>query len=101
MQQIVDLALDGAHFHLGIDQAGGADDLLYDDACGFGQLVGAGRGADVDGLVDAGLELLEGEGAIIERAGEAEAVVDEVLLAGAVAVPHAPDLRERSGATRP
>ena len=58
----------------------------------LGELVGAGRGGDVDGLVDAGLELLELEGAVVHGGGQAEAVVDEVLLAAAVAVPHAVDL---------
>ncbi len=41
----------------------------------------------------AGLELFEVERAVVEGGGQAEAVVDEVLLAAAVAVPHAVDLR--------
>ena len=76
----------------GIDEAGGADDLLDDDAGGAGEFVGAGRGGDVDGLVDAVLELLEFERAVVHGGGQAEAVVDEILLAAAVAVPHAVDL---------
>ena len=58
------------------------------------ELVGAGRGGDVDDLVDAVLELFELERAVVERRGQAEAVVDEVLLARAVAVPHAVELRD-------
>ena len=77
----------------GIDEAGGADDLLDDDAGGARELVGAGRGGDVDGLVDAVLELLEFERAVVHGRGQTEAVVDEILLAAAVAEPHAVDLR--------
>ena len=33
-EQVVDLAFDGADFDFGIDEAGGADDLLDDDAGG-------------------------------------------------------------------
>jgi hypothetical protein len=42
--------------------------------------------------VDAVFELFEFEGAIVARGRQAEAVVDEVLLAALVAVPHAVDL---------
>ena len=58
-EEVVDLAVDGADFDLRVDEAGGADDLFDDDAGGFGQFVRAGRGGDVDGLVDAVLELFE------------------------------------------
>ena len=39
------------------------------------------------------LELLEGEGAVVERGGHAEAIFDQGLLAGAVSVVHAAHLR--------
>ena len=91
-EEVVDLAFDGADFDLWVDEAGGADDLFDDYAGGFGEFVGAGGGGDVDDLAGAGLELLEAEGAVVHGGGEAEAVVDEVLLAGAVAVPHAVEL---------
>jgi hypothetical protein len=39
------------------------------------------------------LELLEGERAIVDRRGHAEAVVDQRLLARAIAVIHAANLR--------
>ncbi len=42
----------------GIDEAGGADDLFDDYAGGLGEFVGAGRGGDVDGLVDCGSRTL-------------------------------------------
>ena len=93
-EEVVDLAFDGADFYYGVDEAGGADDLFDDYAGGFGELVGAGGGGDVDDLAGAGLELFEAEGAVVHGGGEAEAVVDEVLFAGAVAVPHAVELRD-------
>ncbi len=93
MQQVVHLALDGTDLYLRIDQAGGADDLLHDHAAALGQLIRAGSGADENDLVDARLELLEGQRAVIERRRQAEAEVNQVLLAGAVAVPHAAHLR--------
>ena len=70
-----------ADLDLGIGEAGGADDLFDDDAGGFGELVGAGCGGDVDDLAGARFELLEAKRAVVERRGKAEAVVDEVLLA--------------------
>ena len=93
-EEVVDLAFDGADFDYGVDEAGGADDLFYDYAGGFGELVGAGGGGDVDDLAGAGLELFEAEGAVVHGGGQAEAVVDEVLFAAAVAVPHAVELRD-------
>src|SRR6185437_891738 len=93
-EEVVDLALDGADLDLGGAEAGGADDLFDDDAGGFGEFVGAGRGGDVNDLAGARLELLELERAVVHGGGQAESVVDEVLLARAVAVPHAVELRD-------
>ena len=64
-QKIVDLALHGADFGLRIDESGGADDLLDDDSGGFSEFVGTGSGGNVNGLIDAMLELLEFERAIV------------------------------------
>ena len=85
---------DGTDFYFGVDEAGGADDLLDHDAGGTRELVGAGGGGDVDDLAGAVFELFELEGAVVHGGGQAEAVVDEVLLAAAVAVPHAVELRD-------
>ena len=74
LHEVVHLALGGLDLDGGVDQAGGADDLL-DDLLAVLVLVGAGRGADVDGLIDVALELVEGEGAVVGGGGEAEAVV--------------------------
>ena len=58
------------------------------------QLVGRGRGADADELADALLEFLKAQGAVVKRAGQAEAVGDQRLLARAVAVIHRANLRQ-------
>ena len=87
-EQVVDLGGHRPHFDLGIDQAGGADDLL-DHLPGVLQLVGAGRGRDEDGLRRQALELVEAQRPVVERRRQAEAVFDQVLLAGAVATVHA------------
>ena len=79
---------------LGIEHAGRADDLL-DDRRAVLVLVRARRGGDEDRLVDVSLELVEGQRAVVERRGQAEAVVDQHLLARAVAVEHAAHLRQR------
>ena len=94
MQQVVHLALDGTHFDLRIDQAGGPDDLLDHDAGGFGELIGTGRGRDIDHLVHAILELFESERTVVEGAGQAEAVIHQHLFARPVAMIHALQLRD-------
>ena len=83
-----------ANFYGRVYEAGGTDDLFYDNSGGLSEFVGAGRGGDVDDLAGAAFELVEFQGAIIHRAGKAKAIVDEVLLAAAVAVPHAVELRD-------
>ena len=78
----------------GIDEPGGTNDLLDHYAAGFGELVRPGRGGNVDDLVEAMLEFFEGERAIVERAGHAESVVHQSLLARAIAVEHAANLAD-------
>ena len=91
-EEVVDLALDGTDLHYGIDEASGSDDLFDDDSCGFGEFVGARGGRDVDDLTGARFEFFEAKGTIVHCRWEAEAVVDKVLFAAAVAVPHAVEL---------
>ena len=57
------------------------------------ELVRARRRRDEDHLVDLAEELVEAERAVVEGGREAEAVVDERLLARAVALVHPPELR--------
>ena len=61
---------------------------------------GAGRRRDVEHLAEPRLELLEVERPVVERRGQAEAVLDQRRLALAVAVVHAAHLRHRLVATR-
>jgi hypothetical protein len=49
---VIDLDADRAHLNLGVEEARGADDLLDDDAAGLLHLEVAGRGRDVDRLLD-------------------------------------------------
>ncbi len=56
---------------------------------------GPGRRAHVDRLVDGGLELLEGQRPVVERRRQAEAEVDQDLLARPVVLVHPDDLRDR------
>ena len=93
-EQIVHLSLDGADLHRGVQQAGGTDDLLHHHAGRLGEFVGAGRGGDVDQLVDAVFEFLEGERPVVERARHAETVGHQHFFARAVAVIHAVQLRD-------
>jgi len=94
LHEVVDLVVGGAHLDGRVEQAGGADDLVDDNAFGAHQLVVGGRGADVNGLRRQGFELVEGERTVVAGGRQAEAVLDEVLLAGAVAAIHGPDLRD-------
>ena len=95
LEQVVDLALGGTDRDLGVDDAGRADELLGDVALAAFQLVRSGRRAHVDGLVDGRLELLERQRPVVERRRQAEAEVDEDLLARPVVLVHAHDLRDR------
>ena len=93
VQQVVHLALDRPHFDWRIDQARGPNDLLDHHARRLGQLVRPRRGRDVDHLIHAVLEFFERQRTVVERAGQAESVLDQRFLARAVAVIHAVQLR--------
>ena len=85
----------GPHLDLGIDQARRADDLLDDDAL----RLAAARTRPASprrrcAWLHVRLELLELERPVVERARQAEAVLDQRLLARAVAAVHRPDLRD-------
>ena len=92
VQEIVDLMRGRTQLDLRVDDSGRPDDLLRDPGR-LPQLIGAGRRRDEDGLVDLAEELVEAKRAIVERGREPEAVLDERLLARAVALVHAADLR--------
>ena len=94
LEQVVDLALGRADGDRRVDDAGRPDELL-DDPLALLQLIGPGGGAHVHGLVDRRLELLEGQRPVVERGRQAEAEVDQDLLAGPVVLVHAHDLGDR------
>ena len=83
--QVVDLALGRLDDDLGVDQPGRPHDLL-DHLGGLLDLVGRRRGRQEDALVDPLVELVEAQRPVVRRRRQAEAVLDEGLLAGAVAL---------------
>jgi len=94
VHEVVDLALGGPHLDLGVDQPGRPDELLGDvDAVGKLEL--ARRRTHEDDLRHLGEELVDAERPIVERARQAEPVVDEGGLARTVALVHAGDLGQR------
>ena len=72
----------------------GAEQLLDDHPLALHQLPVGGRGAHVDRRALQLLELGEGQRAVVLGGREAEAVLDEVLLAGPVAAVHGVHLRQ-------
>jgi hypothetical protein len=92
LDEVVDLAPEGFDSDLRIDKASGTDDEFSDLIPGPFQFAGAGSGAYVEGVVLEGLEFGEAEGAVVEGAGETEAVFDEDGFAGEIAGVHAADL---------
>src|SRR5439155_12376732 len=93
-EQVIDLTVRRTDLDLGIDESRRPDDLL-DRPRRVLAFVRTRRRRDEDRLVETRLELVEGERTVVERAGQAEAVLDEDLLARAVAAVHAANLRER------
>ena len=92
--QVVDLVQRHAHLQRRVHQPRGADQLFDDHAFALHQLVVRGRGAHVDRRALQLFELREGQRAVVLGRREAEAVLHEVLLAGAVAAEHGVDLRQ-------
>ena len=94
LHKVVDLPFHRANLHPGVQQSGGADDLLHDVVRPL-PLVGPRRGGDEHRLTDAALKFLEFQRPVVEGAGQAEAVPHQRFLSGPVAVVHGPDLRQR------
>src|SRR5205823_11311961 len=72
VQQVVHLAFHRANFYLRVHQAGGTNHLLDVDSRGLGQFVGSWRGGDIDDLIDAVLEFLEGQWTIVQGGWQPE-----------------------------
>ena len=93
LYQVVNLVFQRPNLYGGVEEPGGAYDLLGDGLRLFVFLAPRRRGA-VDNLVYLGVELVELQRAVVFGAREAEAVVDEHLLSRLVAVVHGAHLRQ-------
>ena len=93
-EHVVDLGGRRTHFDLRIEESCRAHDLL-DELPLVRELVGAGRRGNEDHLRRESLPLLELERPVVERRGQAEAVLDQRLLARTVAAIHGAELRDR------
>src|SRR5438094_899991 len=94
IELVIELTVRRTALDLGIDESRRPDDL-FDGPRRMLDLVRTGRRRDEDRLVETRLELVEGEWTVVERAWQSEAVLDEDLLARAVAAVHAAHLRDR------
>ncbi len=94
VDQVVDLALRRLDDDLRVDQTGGADHLLDELAAGVAELVGPRGRREVHRLPDPIGELLPGQRPVVDRGRQPEAELDQVALAGHVALVHAADLRD-------
>ena len=92
--QIVNLSFHGPHKNLGIQQAGGADDLLGQLSCALAFPGSRGR-RHVYALVNAREEFVKGERPVVIGRRQAEAVVHQGVLSGPVAAVHGPHLGQR------
>ena len=95
LDKVGDLALGRLHVDLRIQQSRRPDDLLDHLAATFLQLVWTGRSRDENYLRYERFELVKTERPIIQRAGKAKPVIDQRLLAAAVAGEHRAELRHR------
>ena len=93
-QKVIDLSPGGAYADLRIEQPGRANDLFRNGGAVF-VFVGTRSRGNEKRLVDLLLELRKGEGAIIKRGRQAKTIVNQYLLARAVAREHTAHLRQR------
>ena len=93
-EQVFHLGRGWAHDDLRVDQPGGPHHLLHHLASKL-RFVRARGGGDEQGLRAHALPLVEAQRPVVERRRQAEAVFHQGFLAGAVALVHAADLRNR------
>ena len=93
LDAILHLVLDRADLDRRVDQPGGADHLLGEDAAGPLHLPRAGRGRDAKGLRAHRVPFVEAERAVVDAARQAEAVFGQRDLAAVVPARHRADLR--------
>ena len=92
-EQVIHLPARGPHLNDGIEHPGGANHLLRHLAIADLHLPVTRRGADKDGLFGFVPELSAFQRAVVGSTGKPEAMVDQHLLARAVAVVHGLQLR--------
>ena len=100
VQQIVDLSLHRTNLDRRIDQSGRPDDLLDHHARRLRQLIRPRRRRNIDQLIDAMFKFLKRQRTIVERRRQAESILDQRLLARAVAVHTCRATAAPSGAIR-
>ena len=91
--EVIDLPSSRSHLDERVEQSGRTDDLLH-DLVGMFELIGPRRGADEDRLRDHLEELLEPERTVVCRRRQTKSMLDEDLLAGAVASELPVELRD-------
>ena len=93
-EQVIDLRLRLTHLEHGVDQPGRSHELLHHLPRMLVLVVGRRR-RNENRLRKELLELIEAQRAVVQRGRQPEAVVDQVLLARAIALVHPADLRNR------
>ena len=93
LQQVIHLAFGRTHLDPGVQQAGGTDDLRHNPSFHLLDFIRARGRRHIDHLLDPGIEFLKAQGPVIEGRGQTKAVIHQGLLAGAVTIVHAIELR--------
>ena len=94
-EQVVDLALGRNDLDDRIEKPRRTDHLFDDFSAGLLQLVVPRRGRYIDDLVDLLFPFVEFQRAIVQRAGQTKAVIDEACFSVVVAEIHRADLGNR------
>ena len=93
VHEVVDLPLGGLEDDLRVDETRRPDDLFDNVVLDAAHLIRSRRCRQIDGLLDPVEELFPLQRAVVHRARQPEAVLDERPLAGHVALIHPADLR--------
>ena len=88
--QVVHLVVGGAYFDDGVEQPGGADDLVDYNTLGAYQLVFRWGGTHVNGLWSHGFEFVESQRTVVACGRQTETIFHEVLLTRPIATIHGP-----------
>ena len=95
LHQVVDLVVSHLDLQRGIDQSRRANQLLNNRAFALNQLIISRRSTHVDRCSDHRLELLEAQRTVVDSGGQAESVLHQIDLSGAIATIHRAHLRQR------